>query len=38
MFLLPEGQKFQAWELSENQRCFGNRGAMNRKVLLLARI
>jgi hypothetical protein len=32
-FLLPEGQMGEAWEPSKKQYTFGNRGALNRKVL-----
>ena len=35
MLLLPEGQTGEAWEPSKKQCCFGNRGALDRKVLSL---
>ena len=35
MLLLPERQRGKAWEPPKNQCCFGNRGALERKVLLL---
>ena len=35
MLLLPEGQMVEAVEPSIKQRCFGNRGAVDNKVLYL---
>ena len=36
MLLLPEGQMIEAWEPSRKEWCFGNRGALGRKLLLLS--
>jgi hypothetical protein len=35
MLLLPEGQTGEAWEPSKKPCCFGNRAALDRKVLSL---